>query len=47
MDKVRKPVNSEYYTPSSEPFRINILVVNVSGSDCFGDLGINGKIILK
>jgi hypothetical protein len=47
MNKVQKPSNSEYYTPSSEPFKVNILDVNVKGSDSFGDLDINGKIILK
>jgi hypothetical protein len=27
MDKVKKPSNSECYTPSSEPFRIDLIVV--------------------
>jgi hypothetical protein len=26
MDKVKKPSNSEYYKPSSEPFRIYTLL---------------------
>jgi hypothetical protein len=47
MDKVQTPRNSEYYTPSSEPFRTNILVVNMEGGGSFGGPSINGKIILK
>jgi hypothetical protein len=28
MDKVQKPINSECYTPSSEPIRINLTKVH-------------------
>jgi hypothetical protein len=28
MDKVQKPINSECYTPSSEPIRINICCIH-------------------
>jgi hypothetical protein len=30
MDKVQKPTNSECYTPSSEPIRINFLEFSFS-----------------
>jgi hypothetical protein len=35
MDKVQKPSNSEYYTPSSEPFRIFVVIFTFSLYDIF------------
>jgi hypothetical protein len=29
MDEVQKPIDFEYYTPLSEPFRINMLLLVV------------------
>jgi hypothetical protein len=40
MDKVQKPSNSEYYTPSTEIFRFNCLILFVMKKDIALELNI-------
>jgi hypothetical protein len=44
MDKAQKPSNSEFYTPSPEPFKIYLNFMNVIAEDsCFvGEVGAGG-----